>query len=78
MANSAFYQAVSLKQLCHMGQPSLVQVVSNCEKRAIGSNGGYGFKSILDGASIELLDCVILAYWKCATAKERKQQKIGY
>ena len=78
MANSAFYQAVSLKQLCHMGQPSLVQIASNCEKRAIGSNGGYGFKSILDGASIELLDCVILAYWKCATAKEHKAQKVGY
>lgn len=78
MANSAFYQAVNLKELCHMGQPSLVQIVSNCEKRAIGSNGGYGFKSILDGASIELMDSMILAYWKCATAKERKKQKIGY
>lgn len=78
MANSAFYQAVSLKQICHMGQPSLVQIVSNCEKRAIGTNGGYGFKSILDGAAIELMDCVILAYWKCATAKERGKQKVGY
>lgn len=78
MANSAFYQAVSLKQLCHMGQPSMVQIVSNCEKRAIGSNGGYGFKSILDGASIELMDSMILAYWKCATAKERTKQKVSY
>lgn len=78
MANSAFYQAVSLKQLCHMGQPSMVQIVSNCEKRAIGSNGGYGFKSILDGASIELMDSMILAYWKCTTAKERGKQKVGY
>lgn len=78
VANSAFYQAVSLKQLCHMGQPSLVQIVSNCEKRAIGSNGGYGFKSILDGASIELMDSMILAYWKCATAKEKVKQKVGY
>ena len=77
-ANSAFYQAVNLKQLCHMGQPSLVQIVSNCEKRAIGTNGGYGFKSILDGASIELMDSVILAYWKCATAKEKVKQKVGY
>jgi phage terminase large subunit-like protein len=77
-ANSAFYQAVNLKQLCHMGQPSLVQIVSNCEKRAIGTNGGFGFKSILDGASIELMDSMILAYWKCATAKERVKQKVGY
>lgn len=78
MANSAFSEAVNMKQLCHMGQPSMVQIVSNCEKRAIGSNGGYGFKSILDGASVELMDSMILAYWKCATAKERKKQKISY
>lgn len=78
MANSAFSEAVNLKQLYHMGQPSMVQIVSNCEKRAIGTNGGYGFKSILDGARVELMDSMILAYWKCATAKERKKQKISY
>lgn len=78
MANSAFSEAVNLKQIYHMGQPSMVQIVSNCEKRAIGSNGGYGFKSILDGAKVELMDSMILAYWKCATAKEKKKQKIGY
>ena len=78
MANSAFHQAVCLKELCHLGQPSMVQVVSNCEKRAIGSNGGYGFKSILDGAKIELMDSMILAYWLCSEKKERKKQKIGY
>lgn len=78
MSNSAFSQAVSMKQLCHMGQPSLVQIVSNCEKRAIGTNGGYGFKSILDGAKIELMDSMILAFWLCSEKKERKKQKIGY
>lgn len=78
MANSAFSQAVNMKQLCHMGQPSMVQIVSNCEKRAIGSNGGYGFKSILDGARIELMDSMILAFWKCSTARDRTKQKIGY
>lgn len=76
MANSAFTQAVNMKQLCHMGQPSMVQIVSNCEKRAIGSNGGYGFRSILDGAKIELMDSMILAHWKCATAKPRGKQKV--
>lgn len=78
MANSAFSQAISMKQLQHMGQPSLVQIVSNCEKRAIGTNGGYGFKSILDGAKIELMDSVILAYWLCFAKKEKKKQQIGY
>ncbi len=78
LANSSFSQAIYAKQLCHMGQPSMVQIVSNCEKRAIGTNGGYGFKSILDGAKVELMDSVILASWLCSEKKERKKQKIGY
>lgn len=78
MANSAFTQAIAMKELCHRGQPSLVQIVSNCEKRAIGSRGGYGFKSILDGARVELMDSAILAYWLCSTKKPTQKQKIGY
>lgn len=78
MSNSSFSQAVAMKTLCHMGQPSMVQIVSNCEKRAIGSNGGYGFKSILDGAKVELMDSMILAHWICGNKKERKKQKISY
>ncbi len=78
MANSAFSQGIYEKKICHMGQPSVVQIVSNCEKRAIGSNGGYGFKSLLDGAKIELMDSLILAYWRCTEKKERRKQKVGY
>lgn len=78
IANSAFSQGIYAKQLCHMGQPSMVQIVSNCEKRAIGSNGGYGFKSILDGANIELMDSMILAFWRCSEKKEKRKQKISY
>lgn len=78
MANSAFSQGIYSKQLCHMGQPSMVQIVSNCEKRAIGTNGGYGFKSILDGAKVELMDSMILAFWHCTEKKERRKQKISY
>lgn len=75
-ANSAFSQAINMKELCHRGQPSLVQIVSNCEKRAIGSRGGYGFKSILEGAKVELMDSVILAFWRCSTKKETKAPKV--
>lgn len=77
-ANAAFSQAVSLKELCHMGQPSVTQIVSNCEKRAIGSRGGYGFKSLLEGVQVELMDSIILAHWLCSTKKEVKKPKIGY
>ena len=77
-ANAAFEQGIFSKNLCHMGQPSLAQVASNCEKRAIGTSGGFGYKSALAGAKIELLDSAILAYWQCANHKPRKKQEIRY
>ena len=78
MANATFQQGLYAKQICHMGQPSLVQAVSNCEKRIIGSNGGFGYKAILEDVDISLMDSMILAYWKCSEQKERKRQKICY
>ncbi len=77
VANAAFEQALNAKQICHAGQPSLVRVVSNCEKRAIGSSGGFGYKSIIDDAEIALLDSAIFAFWGAQT-KESKKQKVGY
>lgn len=78
-ANSTFEQGLYSQSICHMGQPSLAQVVGNCEKRAIGSSGGFGYKSILAGADIALLDSVILAYWAAATDDPEKQtQSISY
>ena len=82
LANSMFWQSLTAQSggqvfpLCHMGQPSLERSASNCEKRAIGSGGGFGFRSILDGVEIGLLDSAILAYWACSEHKERKKQKI--
>lgn len=78
VANAAFAQGLYEKRICHMGQPSLVQIVSNCEKRAIGTNGGFGYKAILDGARIELMDSMILAFWSCSEQKEKRKQKISY
>jgi len=78
VANAAFAQGLYDKRICHMGQPSLVQVVSNCEKRAIGTNGGFGYKAILDGARIELMDSMILAFWSCSEQKEKRKQTISY
>lgn len=78
VANAAFEQAVCQRHIVHMGQPSLVQVVSNCEKRAIGSNGGFGYKSLNEDIDISLLDSVIYAYWICSEDRERKKQTISY
>lgn len=79
VANAAFEQALFQKSISHMGQPSLVNSVGNCEKRTIGSNGGFGYRSIKEGVEISLLDSVILAYWICSETKVRKKkQRISY
>lgn len=77
-ANAAFEQAVLTESICHMDQPSLTQVVSNCEKRAIGSKGGFGYKAIREGVEIALMDSMILAFWACNEQKETRKQRIGF
>ena len=74
VANNVFEQAVFAKEICHAGQPSLTTIVSNCEHRAIGTNGGFGFKSILIGADVALMDSMIFAHWLCKENKERTQR----
>lgn len=78
VANATFEAGLFAKNVCHMGQPSLAQAVSNCEKRAIGSGGGFGYRAILDGVEIALMDSMILAYWQCSEAKEHRRQRISY
>ncbi len=78
VANAAFEQGLCQRNIVHMSQPSLVQAVSNCEKRAIGSNGGFGYRSLREGVDITLLDSVIYAYWSCSEFKEEKKQKVSY
>ena len=79
IANKMFEQGVtSLKNVIHNDQPSLDQVVTNCEKRAIGTNGGFGYKALIEEHEIALMDSVILAYWLCITTKEVRKQRISY
>lgn len=76
--NAAFEQAIYEETICHMGQPSMVQAVSNCEKRAIGSNGGFGYKAIKEGIDISLLDSAAIAHWLARETKEARVQRISY
>jgi hypothetical protein len=78
LANAAFEQALQAGRICHMGQPSLAQAVTNCEKRAIGSNGGFGYRSLRDEIDISLMDSAIFAYWACANYKPRVKQRLRY
>lgn len=78
LANAAFEQGLCQQKVVHMNQPSLAQAAENCEKRAIGSNGGFGYGSQIDKIEIALLDSAIYAYWACSEYKEKRKQKVSY
>ena len=79
-ANATFEERLAAKELCHMGQPSMICSVTNCEKRAIGTNGGFGYRSINEAYDIALMESMILAQWICGqkTKRSAKRQKISY
>lgn len=78
IANSLWAQGIYSESICHMGQGSLTQVVTNCDKRPIGSSGGFGYKSQMDDMEIALMDSCLLAHWACKEAKPKTTQKISY
>lgn len=77
-ASSEYEQAVFDKTICHKDQPSLSGVVTNCAHRAIGSNGGFGYKAINAEREIALMDSMILAHWAAMESKEKTKQQIRY
>jgi len=78
IASSTFEQALFQKTLSHAGQPSLSQVITNCDKRPIGTQGGFGYKSQIEESDISLMESMILANWSCMNNKPIKKQKIKY
>ena len=72
-ANKGFETAIYQQEICHAGQPSLGNVISNCEHRAIGSGGGYGFQPLNEMLDISLMESVALAYWGRVNFKDKKQ-----
>ena len=77
-ANAMFEQAIANGTICHMEQPAVDQVINHCEKRAIGSHGGFGYQSQLEGADISILDSMILAHWLASESKAERKQLISY
>ena len=75
---SLFEQGIAQGTICHMEQSAATQVVTNCDKRAIGSHGGFGYTSQIEGADISILDSMALAHWICADSKEPRKQRISY
>lgn len=78
IANSSFENAVFNEGLCHRAQPSVVQIATNCEKRTIGTNGGFGYKSQKPDVEIAILDSIILAFWGASEIKEKKKPRVVY
>lgn len=77
-SSALFERMLSDGTLCHAGQEGLAKSVTNCEHRAIGSNGGFGYKSLHDNIEIALLESVVLANWACATQKKKGPQQVSY
>lgn len=77
-ANALFEKQLFAGKLCHMNQPALRQAAVNCEHRAIGSNGGFGYTSVLKGADISLLEAAALAVWQCANDREEPEYTVEY
>lgn len=77
-ANAVFEQAVHNELISHNGQEMLSQVVTNCKRRPIGSNGGFGYEALLEDNEIAVMDSMIYAYWSCQKVKEHKKQKVQY
>ncbi len=78
VANAMWEKAIFEQTVCHNDQPSLTEVVTNCEKRLIGSGGGFGYRSQFAENDIALMDSALLAHWACSTAKTPKKQTIRY
>lgn len=69
-ANAMWEQAICGETVCHSGQSALSDVVTHCKKRAIGSNGGFGYDALTDELDISMMDACMLAHWLCAEDKE--------
>jgi hypothetical protein len=76
VANSLFELSLFDESICHNNQASLAQSVANCEHRAIGSSGGFGYRSIKDQVDVTLVESAALAFWACHEDKARRKQKI--
>lgn len=78
-ASVMFEQMLADRQVCHMGQTSLVESVSNCDHRPIGSSGGFGYISIKEDVDVSLLESAVLAAWaRLKDDKPKKKQTASY
>lgn len=73
-ACASLANAVKEQTVEHYGQPALDASATETEKRPIGNNGGWGFKSS-DTADATLIEAAALAYWGAMTTKRKPGRK---
>lgn len=74
-ASSMFANAVGSGGITHNDQPALNDAVSAAQKRRIGSDGGYGFKSANE-TDVTPLESASLALWGVRTSKRNPNRKL--
>lgn len=77
-AGARFEEGLYQGTICHNGQFSLAQSATNCDRRAIGTAGGFGYKSLNEEIDVSLLESAVLAHWSAATEKPKINQRIRY
>ncbi len=77
-AYALFEKNIFEEKLCRFDQPALTAVVTNCEKRRIGSRGGFGYQAIYDELDDSIMDAAVLAAWGIEEYPEPKKQRIFY
>ena len=70
-----FLNAVREKSVTHYSQPLLNETAVMCKKRAIGSNGGWGWGGIGE-TDPSPMEAVSLAYWGVMTTKRDPSRKL--
>lgn len=78
-AAGSFYRMVMEDGLRHLGQVQLASAVGVARKRAIGSEGLWGWARAASGSDIAPVVAVTLALWGAmsSTAKQQKRQRTG-
>lgn len=74
-ASSMFANAVTEGAVTHYAQPALDDAVKSAEKRAIGSGGGFGFKSGNE-ADVTPLEAACLALYGVKTSRRDPNRKL--
>lgn len=74
-AHTMFEQGVSQGGVTHSGQDELGAQVRDTGRRPIGTTGGFGWQSLVEGESVGLVDAVTLAFWGARTTKRKPGRK---